>query len=108
MSGLPKRGCPVVIRASAARSPASKRIPRNENVSLPAVAGTFHVPRLRPSAASSSSLVGPATSTSLKTAPKPLVSATTFVFGTTNVVSVTLEPIGANSRSAENGANASL
>jgi hypothetical protein len=36
-----------------------------------------------------------------------LVCAGVFVFGTTKRVSVTLLAIGANSRSGENGANAS-
>ena len=47
-----------------------------------------------------------AASTSVNTAPKPFVSAGVSVPGTTNRVSVTFDPIGANSRSGENGANA--
>ena len=47
-----------------------------------------------------------ARSTSLNTTPIPFVSAAVSVLGTTNCVRVTLLPIGANSRSGENGANA--
>ncbi len=69
------------------------------------MAGTVKVPRLEPSGAKYCIVVGPATSTSLNTTPKALVSAGVSVPATTNRVSITLDPIEVNKRWGENGWN---
>ncbi len=72
------------------------------------MAGTTNVPRLFPFASKYCIVVGPSTLTSLNTTPKPLVSASVPVSGTTNRVSITFEPLEVNMRGALNGSNASM
>ncbi len=89
-----------MIRTLATRSPALNDTPRKE--SPPFSVGTGNTPRLVLAWSKNSSVVLPAMSTSVNTAPKPLtVAGTVFWLGTKKVASVTVLPIAVNNRSGE-------
>src|SRR5581483_287725 len=95
---------PVVIRTRATQA-SVKVTPRKENVAVPATAGTNWSAIFSPRASKNSSRVLSARSTSVNTAPNPVVTAGVLVPGTKNSTSVTFPPTGVNSRCGEKAAN---
>src|SRR3954466_15797314 len=95
---------PLVIRTRETTF-VGKLTPRNENVSLPTVAGTKNVPSVAFAWSKNWIEVVLARSTSLKTAPNPRTSAGVVVPGTKKFTSTTFDPRPVKRRWGVNGAN---
>src|SRR4030095_16267432 len=83
----------------------TNEIPKKENVSDPAVAGTTNIPSEFKDLSNNGIEVVSAESTSLKMAPKPLVKAGVLVPGKKKLTSMTLLPSEVKRRCGLNGSN---